>query len=35
MNGTLVYEDYISFVTIDELAIIEIGLKLREISQEY
>ena len=28
------YEDYISFVTIDELAIIEIGLKLREISQE-
>jgi predicted transglutaminase-like cysteine proteinase len=28
------YEDYTSFVTIEEIAIIEIGLKLREISQE-
>jgi predicted transglutaminase-like cysteine proteinase len=28
------YEDYASFVTIEEEAIIEIGLKLREISQE-
>ena len=28
------YEDYTSFVTIEETAIIEIGLKLREISQE-
>ena len=28
------YEDYLSFVTIDELAIIEIGIELREMSKE-